>query len=46
MQLTLSGDTAWELVNRLWLTLAHLWSAIAWDEMFGFDIKPDAPKAE
>ena len=37
-ELILSGETDWPLVKRIWATLADLWSAVAWDEMSGFDI--------
>jgi hypothetical protein len=40
-ELILSGDTDWSLVKRIWAALAVLWSAIAWDEMSGFDINKD-----
>lgn len=42
--LTLSGsNTDWPLVKRIWATLDSLWSAIAWDEMSGFEVNQDAP---
>lgn len=44
--LTLSGDTDWRLVERIWATLLDLWSAVAWDGMSGFEINKDAPKPE
>ncbi|MCW2913377.1 MAG: hypothetical protein JWN52_1445, partial [Actinomycetia bacterium] len=28
-ELTLSGDTDWPLVERIWATLVTLWSAVA-----------------
>ena len=37
-ELILSGETDWPLVKRIWAALADLWSAVAWDEMSGFDI--------
>jgi hypothetical protein len=41
-ELTLSGnDTDWPLVERIWAALAALWSAIAWDEMSGFEANND-----
>jgi hypothetical protein len=33
----------WPLVNRIWAALIALWSAIAWDEMSGFEANRDAP---
>ena len=43
-ELILSGGSVdWPLVNRIWAVLAALWSAIAWDEMSGFEINDDAP---
>jgi hypothetical protein len=41
-ELTLSGDTDWPLVNRIWAVLVSLWSAVAWDEISGFGINDDA----
>jgi hypothetical protein len=43
-ELILSGETDWLLVERIWSTLTTLWSAVAWDEMSGFEINKDAPK--
>jgi hypothetical protein len=44
-QLILTGnDTDWPLVNRIWAVLIALWSAIAWDEMSGFEANDDAPR--
>lgn len=44
-ELTLTGnDTDWPLVNRIWAVLITLWSAIAWDEMSGFEANNDAPR--
>lgn len=40
-ELILSGVTDWPLVKRIWAALAALWSAIAWDEMSGFDVNKD-----
>lgn len=43
-ELILSGrSTDWPLVKRIWVVLATLWSAVAWDEMSGFEITEDAP---
>jgi hypothetical protein len=43
-ELILTGnDTDWPLVNRIWSALLTLWSAIAWDEMSGFEVNKDAP---
>jgi hypothetical protein len=43
-ELTLTGDsTDWPLVNRIWTVLVTLWSAVAWDEMSGFEISKDVP---
>lgn len=37
--ITLSGDRPdWPLVDRIWTVLEALWSAVAWDEMSGFEI--------
>jgi hypothetical protein len=42
--LTLTGsDADWPLVKRIWTVLVTLWSAIAWDEMSGFEVNKDAP---
>lgn len=42
-ELILSGSsTDWPLVKRIWAVLATLWSAIAWDEMSGFEVNKDA----
>jgi len=42
-QLILSGvSTDWPLVKRIWAVLVTLWSAIAWDEMSGFEVNKDA----
>lgn len=38
-----SNNTDWPLVNRIWAVLVALWSAIAWDEMSGFEVNKDAP---
>ena len=43
-ELILSGTTDWPLVNRVWAVLITLWSAIAWDEMSGFEASKDAPE--
>ena len=43
-ELILSGTTDWPLVNRVWAVLITLWSAIAWDEMSGFEANKDAPE--
>ena len=44
-ELTLTGNTTdWPLVNRIWALLITLWSAIAWDEMSGFEANDDAPE--
>jgi len=44
-ELTLTGNTTdWPLVNRIWAALVTLWSAIAWDEMSGFEANKDAPE--
>jgi hypothetical protein len=42
-QLTLSGETDWALVERVWSALIDLWGAVAWDEMSGFEINESAP---
>jgi hypothetical protein len=43
-ELILTGSsTDWSLVKRIWSALITLWSAIAWDEMSGFDANKDAP---
>jgi hypothetical protein len=43
-ELTLVGnETDWPLVQRIWAVLVTLWSAIAWDEMSGFEVNRDAP---
>ncbi len=43
-ELTLTGsDTDWPLVNRIWAVLVTLWSALAWDEISGFEINKDTP---
>ena len=43
-ELILSGNkTDWPLVKRIWAVLVTLWSAIAWDEMSGFEVNKDAP---
>jgi hypothetical protein len=43
-ELILTGtNTDWPLVNRIWAVLVTLWSAIAWDEMSGFEVNKDAP---
>lgn len=44
VELTLSGETDWALVERVWATLVDLWSAVAWDGMSGFEINKDAPE--
>jgi hypothetical protein len=44
-ELILSGTTDWPLVNRIWAVLITLWSAIAWDEMSGFEANKDAPES-
>jgi hypothetical protein len=42
-ELTLSGAiTDWPPVEHIWAVLVALWSAIAWDEMSGFDANKDA----
>ena len=43
-ELILSGTTDWPLVNRVWAVLITLWSAIARDEMSGFEANKDAPE--
>jgi hypothetical protein len=44
-EISLSGDNPdWELVNRIWSAAASRWSAVAWDEMSGFDIQSSAPE--
>jgi hypothetical protein len=43
-ELILSGTTDWPLVNRIWAALITLWSAIAWDEISGFEANEDAPE--
>jgi hypothetical protein len=44
-ELILAGNaTDWPLVNRTWAVLISLWSAIAWDEMSGFEANKDAPE--
>lgn len=41
-ELTLLGATCdWPLMQRVWTALVALWSAIAWDEMSGFDANND-----
>lgn len=43
--LTLAGSNIdWRLVRRIWAALITLWSAIAWDEMSGFEANHDAPR--
>lgn len=39
-RLTLTGDPDWPLVDRVWRTLTSLWSAVAWDETSGFEVRP------
>ena len=42
-ELILTGDSAdWPLVSRIWAVLVALWSAVAWDEMSGFEVNKDA----